>query len=57
MSYFIFIREHTGALGASAQLGRYFLMIAFGLGFSTLLMTYFGVLLERILWILTNLGL
>lgn len=57
LSYFIFTREHKGALGASAQLGRYFLMIAFGLGFSTLLMTYFGVLLERILWILTNLGL
>ena len=57
LSYFIFTKEHKGALGTSAQIGRYFLMIAFGLGFSTLLMTYFGVLLERILWILTNLGL
>jgi len=56
LSYFIFTKEHKGALGASAKLGRYFLLIAFGLGFSTLLMTYFGVLLERILWILTNLG-
>jgi len=56
LSYFIFTREHKGVLGASAKVGRIFLMIAFGLGFSALLMTYFGVLLERILWILTNLG-
>jgi len=57
LSYFIFTKEHKGVLGQSAKLGRYFLLIAFGLGFSTLLMTYFGVLLERILWIMTQLGL
>jgi len=57
LSYFIFTREHKGVLGQSARLGRIFLMIAFGLGFSALIMTYFGVLLERILWILTSLGL
>jgi len=56
LSYFIFTREHEGALGISARAGRIFLMIAFGLGFSSLMMTYFGVLLERILWIMTNLG-
>ena len=56
LSYFIFTREHTGALGMSATVGRIFLMIAFGLGFSALMMTYFGVLLERILWVMTNLG-
>jgi hypothetical protein len=57
LSYFIFTKEHKGVLGQSAKLGRYFLLIAFGLGFSTLLMTYFGVLLERVLWIMTQLGL
>lgn len=57
LSYFIFTKEHTGILGASANVGRKFLMIAFGLGFSALIMTYFGVLLERILWVLTSIGL
>jgi len=56
LSYFIFTREHKGVLGASARVGRLFLMMAFGLGFSALIMTYFGVLLERIMWILTTLG-
>jgi hypothetical protein len=57
LTYFIFTREHKGALGTVARVGRLFLMIAFGLGFSTLLMTFFGVLLERIMWILRSLGL
>lgn len=57
LSYFIFTKEHTGILGVSANLGRKFLMIAFGLGFSALIMTYFGVLLERVIWVLTAIGL
>lgn len=57
LSYFIFTKEHTGILGTSANVGRKFLMIAFGLGFSALMMTYFGVLLERVLWVITSIGL
>jgi len=56
LTYFIFAMEHKGVLGGVARVGRNFLMIAFGLGFSTLLMTYYGVLLERIMWILRALG-
>jgi hypothetical protein len=55
LSYFTFTREHTGVLGQSARLGRLFLMVGFGLGFSTLIQTYFAVLLERIQWLLFNL--
>jgi lipoprotein signal peptidase len=57
LSYFIFTVEHKPTLGNSGRIGRYFLMIAFGLGFSTLLMTYFGVLLERVIFIMRNLSL
>jgi len=32
VSYFTFTREHTGVLGASAKLARYFMMLAFGAG-------------------------
>jgi hypothetical protein len=56
LSYFIFTREHKGTLGQTAKVGRYFLMIAFGLGFSSLIMTYFGVLLERIIFIMRRFG-
>jgi hypothetical protein len=52
ITFFIFTREHTGPLAASARIGRLFMMIGFGLGFSTLIQTYFAVLLERIHWIL-----
>jgi hypothetical protein len=52
LSYFLFTREHTGILGTSSRLGRLFLMVGFGLGFSTLIQTYFGVILERVQWML-----
>jgi lipoprotein signal peptidase len=52
LSYFTYTVEHKGPLQVSAKLGRIFMMIGFGLGFSTLIQTYFGVLLERIQWIL-----
>lgn len=34
MTYFIYTREHTGLLGRSARLGRFFLMVAFGIQWS-----------------------
>jgi len=52
LSYFIFTREHTGILGVSTKIGRYFLMIAFGVGFAVLISMYYNVALERIWWIL-----
>jgi hypothetical protein len=51
-TYFIQTREHTGILGISARTGRIFLMFGFGLSFATLLQTYYGVLLERVQWLL-----
>ena len=57
LSYFIFTREHTGALGVSTKIGRYFLMIALGVGFAVLISMYYNVALERIWWILDALGI
>lgn len=57
LSYFIFTREHTGALGISTKIGRYFLMIALGVGFAVLISMYYNVALERIWWILDALGI
>lgn len=57
MSYFIFTKEHTGILGISTKVGRYFLMIAFGVGFAVLISMYYNVALERIWWILDSLGI
>jgi hypothetical protein len=57
LSYFIFTREHTGILGISTKAGRYFLMIAFGVGFAVLISMYYNVALERIWWILDSLGI
>ena len=34
MSYFTFTREHTGVLGISSKLGRYFMMLTYGGAFS-----------------------
>lgn len=57
LSYFIFTKEHTGVLGVSTKIGRYFLMIAFGVGFAVLISMYYNVALERIWWILDALGI
>lgn len=57
LSYFIFTKEHTGILGISTKVGRYFLMIAFGVGFAVLISMYYNVALERIWWILDSLGI
>ena len=58
LTYFIFTKEHKGVLGTSARIGRTIMMVGFGLGFSTLIQTYFAVILERIQWIVfTILGI
>jgi len=50
LTYFIFTKPHKGVLGTSARAGRLFMMVGFGLGFSTLIQTYFAVILERVQW-------
>jgi putative Ca2+/H+ antiporter (TMEM165/GDT1 family) len=39
MTYFIFTHRHTGVLGVTARIGRYGLMIAFGMVMGTYLIT------------------
>lgn len=57
LSYFIFTREQKGVFGTIAKTGRYFLMIALGVGFAVLISMYYNVALERVWWILQALGI
>ena len=61
LSYFFFSREHRGLLGASAQVGIWFLMISFGAAFGTTVMSRMSLLIQRVYfllysWILPVLG-
>jgi hypothetical protein len=48
ISYFTFSREHTGALGMSARIGRIVLMAAFGAQFAGSISTRLGVFMSVI---------
>jgi hypothetical protein len=49
--YFFFSREHTGLFGASAKLGIWVLMIAFGAGFGLTVMGRVALLAERVIFL------
>ena len=57
MTYFIFIKEHKGALGISSKIGRLFLMAGFGTGYYTLQTLYLGYLIPQLAKIIKLLGL
>jgi len=57
LTYFIFTKEHKGPLGISTKLGRYFLMITFGVSYAVLISMFYYVTIERVWWILQTLGL
>jgi len=54
MSYFVFTYEHRGAIGVSAKVGRYVMMIAFGAAYGNTVMARSAVLLGRVQFLLGN---
>jgi hypothetical protein len=54
LSYFIFTREHKGALAISAKVGRYFMMAAFGAGFGMAVISQGTFLLNVLIFLLRN---
>lgn len=53
-SFFIFTKEHTGALGISVKIGRVFLMISLGTNFSGELIWYMTQMIGRLMYILNE---
>jgi hypothetical protein len=54
LSYFTFSFEHKGALGLSAKIGRWVMMIGFGAGFGIAVMSQGNFLLNVILFLLRD---
>jgi len=54
ISFFTFTREHKGLLGASAKIGRIFLMISLGANWSGELVWYLTQLIGRLSWIINT---
>lgn len=54
LSYFYFSREHKGALGQSAKVGTYFLMIFFGATFGYTVMSRMSTFIGRMEFLLTE---
>ena len=54
LSYFYFSREHKGALGHSARLGTYFLMIFFGTTFGFTVMSRMSTFIGRMEFLLAD---
>jgi hypothetical protein len=54
LSYFYFSREHKGALGTSAKIGTYFLMIFFGATFGYTVMSRMSTFIGRMEFLLTE---
>jgi hypothetical protein len=52
--YFFFSKEHKGALGASAKLGIWFLMVSFGASYGFTVMSRFSLLIGRLLFLLVD---
>ena len=54
ISFFTFTHEHKGVLGASAKIGRIFLMISLGANWSGELVWYLTQLIGRLSWIINT---
>jgi len=56
LSYFIFSIQHKGALRYSATLGRYFMMVMFGVMFSNYTFSRLATLSGRLLWVVQSIS-
>jgi len=52
--YFFFSKEHKGALGASARLGIWFLMVSFGASYGFTVMARISLLIGRLLFLMID---
>ncbi|MGH7681903.1 MAG: hypothetical protein ACRENN_07950 [Candidatus Eiseniibacteriota bacterium] len=52
--FFFFSKEHKGALGGSARLGIYFLMISFGASYGYTVMARISLLIGRVMFLLDD---
>ena len=52
--YFFFSKEHKGALGGTAEVGIWFLMISFGASFGYTVMSRMSLLIGRVLFLLKD---
>ncbi|UCF78109.1 MAG: hypothetical protein JSW03_08345 [Candidatus Eiseniibacteriota bacterium] len=52
--YFFFSKEHKGALGATAKLGIWFLMVSFGASYGFTVMARISLLVGRLLFLLVD---
>lgn len=52
--YFFFSKEHTGAFGATAKVGIWFIMVTFGASFGYTVMSRMSLLIGRIDFLLGN---
>ena len=57
LTYFIFTKEHTGALGVASKIGRYFIMAMVGIYAGNIVMLRLSLLLGRITPVLQTFGL
>lgn len=52
--FFFFSKEHKGALGGSAKVGIYFLMVSFGASYGYTVMARVSLLIGRVMFLLDN---
>ena len=52
--FFFFSKEHKGALGATARMGIWFLMISFGAGYGYTVMSRISLLIGRFQFLLDD---
>jgi hypothetical protein len=52
--FFFFSKEHKGALGGTARLGIYFLMVSFGASYGYTVMARVSLLIGRVMFLLDN---
>src|SRR2546422_135414 len=50
--FFFFSKEHKGALGGTARLGVYFLMVSFGASYGYTVMARISLLIGRVMFLL-----
>jgi hypothetical protein len=52
--FFFFSKEHKGALGGSARIGIYFLMVSFGASYGYTVMARVSLLIGRVMFLLRD---
>jgi LPXTG-motif cell wall-anchored protein len=54
LTFFFFSKEHKGALGGTAKVGIYFLMVSFGASYGYTVMARISLLIGRVMFLLRD---